>query len=238
VSDQTTEGVFRVLESTRDREEWLLLDVGTADPTYVSREGYEGALGRDVDAVEPGNRVRAELEWDDGEPRFVALEVLERTRFAFTRTREGLFQDAIRAWNEAERAGEAMNARVTRGQDGTPNGVVYVFADQPGERDLFAEFRDGLKPVEPLLGRLAGAERAEPPFEAFVIDNTDAPFLVVLLCAERDGLLASTVRETYFGGSLFAPSGDPGGDLDLDLDVAGEDVEFDTEGGADTDREP
>jgi hypothetical protein len=214
VPDQTSEGVFRVLESTRDREEWLLLDVTSADPTYVSRAGYEGELGRAVEALEAGNRVRAELAWTDGEPRFEAVEMLDRTRVAFTRTREQLFQDAVRAWNEAEAAGEAMNARVTRAQDGTPNGVVYVFADQPGQRDLFEEFRDGVKPLEPLLSRLA--EDADPPFEAFVIDHTDAPFLAVLLCAERDGLLASTVRETYFGESMFTPVEEFGSDLDLD----------------------
>jgi hypothetical protein len=216
VPDQTSEETYRVFESTRDREEWLLLGVESADPTYVTREGYEGALARAVDALEAGNRVEAELSWEAGEPRFESVEVVEDSRFAFTRTREQLFQDALAAWNEAEAAGEAMNARVTRAQDGTPNGVVYVFADQPGQRDLFEEFRDGVKPLEPLLGRLA--EEADPPFEAFVIDQLDAPFLVVLLCVERDGLLASTVRETYFGESMFTPTEEFGGDLDLDLD--------------------
>lgn len=232
--DQTTEGEFRVLESTRDREEWLLLDVESADPTYVASGGYgderEGEstdedgddLAATVESLEAGNRVRAELEWTDERPRFTACEVLERTRFAFTRTREQLFEDARAAWNDARAAGEAMGVRLTRAQDGTPNGVVYAFADQPGQRDLFAEFRDGVKPLEPLLARLA--EDADPPFEAFVVDNTDEPFLVVLLAMERGGLLASTVRETYFGESLFTPTEEFAADLDLEFEGGSDEV--------------
>ena len=195
----TTEGVYRVLESTRgederDDEEWLLLDVETADPTYVPRADLDAAAG---------NRIRARLVWPDGDPRVEEAEVLTDTRFAFTRTREPLFQDARACWRDAEAAGEAMASRVTRGTDGEPNGVVYAFAEQPGSRDLYEEFRDGGKPLDPLLARLA--ESVEPPFEAFVVDHTDEPFVVVLLAFERDGLLAGTVRETYFGERSLLP---------------------------------
>jgi len=189
----TTEGVYRVLESTRgeqerDGPEWLLLDVETADPTYVPRSDLDAAAG---------NRVRATLVWPDGDPRVEGSEVLTDTRFAFTRTREQLFEDAYACWRDAETAGEAMASRVTHGTDGDPNGVVYTFAEQPGSRDLYEEFRDGGKPLDPLLARLA--ESVDPPFEAFVIDHTGEPFVLVLLAFERDGLLAGTVRETYFG---------------------------------------
>ena len=194
----TTEGVYRVLESTRsederDGEEWLLLDVETGDPTYVPREDLDAAAG---------NRVRATLVWPEGDPRVEEYEVAADTRFAFTRTREPLFQDAHACWRDAREAGEPMASRVTHGNDGDPNGVVYTFAEQPGSRDLYEEFRDGGRPLEPLLARLA--ESVDPPFEAFVVDHTDEPFVFVLLAFERDGLLAGTVRETYFGErSLF-----------------------------------
>ena len=195
----TTEGVYRVLESTRDEderdgEEWLLLDVETGDPTYVPRG--------DLDAV-AGNRVRATITWPDGDPQVEEHEVLTDTRFAFTRTREPLFEDAHACWRDAEEAGEAMASRVTHGTDGEPNGVVYAFAEQPGSRDLYEEFRDGGKPLDPLLARLA--ESVDPPFEAFVIDHTGEPFVLVLLAFERDGLLAGTVRETYFGERSLRP---------------------------------
>lgn len=195
----TTEGVYRVLASTREADEragdeWLLLDVETGDPTYVPRGGLDAAAG---------NRVRATLVWPDGEPRVEESEVLTDTRFAFTRTREPLFQDAHACWRDAQEAGEAMASRVTHGTDGDPNGVVYAFADQPGSRDLYEEFRDGGKPLDPLLARLA--ESVDPPFEVFVVDHTDEPFVVVLLAFERDGLLAGTVRETYFGERSLLP---------------------------------
>lgn len=195
----TTEGVYRVLESTRgederDGEEWLLLDVETADPTYVPRADLDAAAG---------NRVRARLAWADGDPRVEEAEVLADTRFAFARTREPLFQDAHACWRDAEAAGEPMASRVTRGTDGEPNGVVYTFAEQPGSRDLYEEFRDGGRPLDPLLARLA--ESVDPPFEAFVLDHTGEPFVVVLLAFERDGLLAGTVREAYFGERSLLP---------------------------------
>jgi hypothetical protein len=195
----TTEGVYRVLESTRgaderDGDEWLLLDVETGDPTYVPLA--------DLDAT-AGNRVRATFVWLDSGPRVETSEVVEDTRFGFTRTREALFQDAHACWRDAEAAGEAMASRVTHGTDGDPNGVVYTFADQSGSRDLYEEFRDGGKPLEPLLARLA--ESVDPPFEAFVLDHTGEPFVVVLLAFERDGLLARTVRETYFGERSILP---------------------------------
>jgi hypothetical protein len=219
VSEQTTEGEFRVLESTREREEWLLLDVETADPTYVDRSGYDEPLASAVEELTPGNRVRAELRWEDGEPRFADCEVVEETTFAFTRTREDLFGDAHGAWRDAEEAGQPMGSRVLVGQQGgQPVGVVYTFAKQQGQRDLFEEFRDGVKPLDPLLERLAEAE--DPPFGAFVLDHHELAFLAVVLAFDPDGVLATTVRETYFGASLF----DSGA---LDVDVAGGTEAFD-----------
>jgi len=215
VSEQTTEGEFRVLESTRDREEWLLLNVESADPTYVRDKGYKDDLKRAVETLEPGNRIQAELNWVDGEPQLANVEVAEATRFAFTRTREDLFGDAHGAWRDAEEAGQPMGSRILYGQQGgNPVGVVYVFADQPGQRDLFEEFKDGVKPLDPLLKRLAEAET--PPFDVFVVDHHELPFLTVTLAFEQDGVLATTMRETYFGASLF----DSGA-----LDVAGTSVE-------------
>ncbi|PSQ35543.1 hypothetical protein BRD11_02490, partial [Halobacteriales archaeon SW_12_69_24] len=92
--------------------------------------------------------------------------------------------------------GEPMNSRVTYGTDNEPNGVVYTFADQPGSRDLLAEFRDGGKPLEPLVDRAARSEDVEPPFSVYVIEPEE-PFLVVYIVLEPDGLLDETVADTY-----------------------------------------
>lgn len=204
--EQTTAGLYRVYPG-RDDGEWLLLDAESGDPTYVPRIGPAATF-------EPGNRVRAELVLSDGDAEVTAADIERDGRFHFYRvTDEQLFEAAQVCWNAATEAGEPMASRVTHDTDGDPNGVVYTFAEQPGERDLFAEFRDGAKPLEPLLAR--AADGADPPFESFVIDHADYPFVVVYIALARDGLLARTVRETYGGASLT----DLGGVDDLEFDA-------------------
>ncbi|MFC7176561.1 DUF6663 family protein [Halosegnis marinus] len=149
--EQTTTGTYRVLPG-RDDDEWLLLDVESGDPTYVPRG--------DAPDLAVGNRVRADLAWRDGDPRVESAAVTDATRFRFVRTTETMFEAATRCWEGAVESGSGMNSRVTYGTDGDPNGVVYTFAKQPGQRDLFEEFRDGVKPLEPLLVRAAGGREA------------------------------------------------------------------------------
>ncbi|KAB1186672.1 MULTISPECIES: DUF6663 family protein [Haloferax] len=231
----TTAGRFRVYRSPRERDELLLLerpaeavdwtDPGAAadaddafSPTYVPQTGYDGDLGESVSALEPGNEVEATLTWDDGDPRFTEVSVVDRTRFRFVGAATGLFEAARDTWR-ATADGEAIGSRVTYGTDGDPNAVLYVFAKQPGARDLFDEFRDGVLPLDPLLGRLeaeaddadrvddedrvtdanAGGESAVPdaPREVFVIRPLDEEFVLVAIAFDRDGLFAQTMRETY-----------------------------------------
>ena len=87
-----------------------------------------------------------------------------------------------------------MNAQVTQDTDGRPNGVVYTFAEQSGQRDLFAEFRDGEKPLEPLVSRTA--ESASPPFDVWVLEPQE-PFVVVTIVFDPSGVFAETMVETY-----------------------------------------
>lgn len=199
--EQTTTGQFRVLAG-RDDGEWLLLDTESGDPTYVAR--------RDAPDLRAGNRIDAALGWTDGDPTLTDCEVTDETRVRFTRTDEPIFEAATRCWDDAVSAGSGMNARVTHGTDGDPNGIVYTFADQPGRQDVFAELRDGVKPLEPLLVRAAGGREhyheerqgATPPFAVFVLDP-DEPYVVVYIVLDPDGFLAETVRDTYFeSGSL------------------------------------
>lgn len=191
---------YRVLASTREQDgEFLLLGVDSADPTYVvaDPDAYEGDLSESVAALEPGNRVEATFDWSGERPRFDTLELETETVFEFLRPgREtDLFEAAQACWRGAREEGSAMNARVTYSTDNEPNGVVYTFAEQPGERDLFSEFRDGIKPLDPLVARLA--ENQDPPFAVFVIDHPEHPFVVVYLVVDKEGILAETVRDTY-----------------------------------------
>ena len=182
-----TKGRFRALPG-RDDDEWLFVDVESAEPTYVPRK-----LAPEVEA---GNRVRATISWDGEAPVVDALTVETGTAFEFLETTEPVFEAARECFERARADGEAMNSRVTYGTDNEPNGVVYTFAEQPGSRELLAEFRDGAKPLEPLVARAAQPDEVEPPFSVFVIDPEE-PFVVVYIVLEPDGLLDETVRDTY-----------------------------------------
>ena len=192
---QTTTGTYRVLESPRAPDELLLLDTETQDPTYITTAGYEGNLTEQVADLEPGNRITATLSWAEGTPRFSAVEVETHTTVEFVDDATGIFEAARETWEEARREGAAMNSRVTKDTDGEANGVVYTFAKQSGQRDLYEEFRDGVTPLEPLIDRLT--ESADPPFAVFVIRPVEEPFVLVVLALDAEGLFADTVRDTY-----------------------------------------
>ncbi|SNZ12395.1 hypothetical protein SAMN06269185_1691 [Natronoarchaeum philippinense] len=182
---QTSDGRFRVL-SGRSDDEWLLLDVESAEPTYVPT-----ASAPDL-AV--GNRIEASLRWADGDPSVDDYSMLSPTSFQFARTDEAVFQAAQECFEAARSAGEAMNSRVTYSTDNEPNGVVYTFAEQSGQRDLFTEFRDGVKPLDPLVAR--AAEDATPPFSVWILDPRE-PFVLVYIVLDPDGILEETMRDTY-----------------------------------------
>jgi hypothetical protein len=193
----TTSGVYRVLRSPRDPDELLLCDVSSTDPTYVPVEGYDDPLGERIASLEAGNRIEATIEWDAaGEPEIGDFEVLTRTRIDFLDGVTGIFEAARETAEEAAVQGEAMNSRVTKSTDDERNGVCYTFAKQPGSRDLYEEFREGITPLEPLLDRVREGG-VDPPYDVFVLRPADETFLVVYIALERDGLLAQTMRDTY-----------------------------------------
>ncbi|WP_224332795.1 DUF6663 family protein [Haloprofundus halobius] len=196
----TTRGRYRVLGRPRDPDELLLveLDEESFDPTYVRTDGYEDRLGDEVAALRPGYVVEATLAWDDdGTPAFDALTVERQSRVEFVDDVTGLFEAARETWNEAVAAGDGMNSRVTRDTDGRANGALYVFAEQPGARDLFDEFRSGVLPLEPLVERVNEERGDDDPREVFVMRPVDGQFVVVYIVFEKGGMLANTVRETY-----------------------------------------
>lgn len=237
----TTSGTFRVLPGRADRDELTLADPETAEPHYVRTGGYEGDLAAAVADLEPGNLVTATLAWEDGEARFASVDVGTGTAFAFVDDADTVFDAAAETWQAARRTNDGMNATVTRDTDGEPNGALYVFADGPGGPDLFAEFREGTRPLDPLLERLAGDY--DPPYEVFVVRPAAEPFVVVYIAFERGGTLAGAMRETYdlpgggLGGALAGgdgsadlgdvPAGDyptPGGGNGASVDAGGSDA--------------
>jgi len=194
---------FRVYESAR-RDGALAFASVPADPTTdepgayelteVARDGHEAA---GVDALEPGTVVSAALSWRTEPPTVTALEVARETRFWFAREVTGLFEAATETWATAKRRGEGVNSRVTRNTDGAENGALYTFAEQPGGRDLFAEFRTGERPLDPLLARVDAGDREGGARDVFVLDPVEERCVVVYVALNRDGMLSSTVRDTY-----------------------------------------
>lgn len=207
--DMTTDGRYRVLGRPRDPDELLLISVDddgdhpldAYEPTYVDTGSTDGDVADAVEELQAGMLVDATLEWTDSDPQFVAVDVVAETVFEFYDGVTGLFEAAKETWMVAEGDNAPMHGRVTKSTDGEPNGALYVFAKQSGAQDLFEEFRNGMRPLEPLIRRADEGESVPPepeqPRAVFVLRPADEPFLVVYVVFRRDGVLVKTMRSTY-----------------------------------------
>lgn len=183
----TTTGTYRVRSRSADGR---LRCVDLDDGTVVDVAPTE--------ALRPGYRFDGDLAWDDGDARVAAHEVTDRTLVAYADGVANLFEAALDTWEEARHENSGVNARPTYDQSGDPNGAVYTFAEQAGERDVYAELRDGTAPLEPLLERFRDGEAGfDAPNEVFVLRPATHGFVLVYLVAEKGGVLADTVRDTY-----------------------------------------
>ncbi len=178
----TTSGTYRVLSDPHG--EWLLVDRESTEPIAVT--------GGDL---EPGYLIEGTVEWDAGDARLVEFEVLSETRLWFVDGVTDLFEVARELCRDARMQDEGVLGETTYSTDGEPNGAVYAFAEQPGARDIWEEFRTGAMPLEPLIERLADVE--PEPYEVFVLRPVDEPFVVVYLVPDPDSMLADTVEDTY-----------------------------------------
>jgi hypothetical protein len=194
--ETTTESTYRVLGTAPEREDaLLLLDRRDHEPVRVAADGYDGALADDAAALRPGYLVDATLAWADGDARFTEIDVQKRTLLTYADAVSGLFEAALDTMEEAHQEGVGVTGRPTFSTDDEPNGAVYAFAEQSGERDVFEEIRTGALPLEPLVDRLD--EEADCEHELFVFRPLEHDFVVVYLVLHRDSILADTVRDTY-----------------------------------------
>lgn len=193
----TESGTYRVFESDRGGEELLLVEKGDEEPIYVQTSGYYEPLQSTVQELEPGYLVDATLAWSgEGDPSFAELDIEARTLFEFVDGVPDIFEQAKETFEEGKREGMPIYSNVTYGTDSEANGVIYTFAKQGDEKDIFAEFQDGRMTLEPMIDKLGDGDE-EPPFEVFVIRPESTQFLVVYLVLEKDGLLANTIRDEY-----------------------------------------
>jgi len=218
----TTDGSFRVLDVPHAQADTVrLLDLADLEPTLVEATDYDGELADQVAGLRPGYVVDASLVWDDGTARFTGLSVTDFTLIEYAQGVSGLFEAALDTMSEARHEGLGVTGRPTYSTDGEPNGAVYAFAEQRGERDLFEEIRSGTLPLEPLVHRLeSGGEDAESTtpgtatgqtgmredpdgplaefaHEIFVMRPVEHNYVIVYLVGRRDSILADTVRDTY-----------------------------------------
>lgn len=207
----TTSGEFRVLDTpTGSNGSFTLVDLATLEPTLVEASNYADDLDGAVQGLQPGYVVDATLAWEDGTARFQTLDVTSFTLIEYAQGVSGLFEAALETMEEARREGLGVTGRPTYSTDGEPNGAVYAFAEQRGERDIFEEIRSGTLPLEPLIHRLEAGEDAEmrtapdpdargetDDHEVFVMRPVEHDYVIVYIVEQRDSLLADTVRDTY-----------------------------------------
>lgn len=168
---------------------------------FLDRDRFEtvvvptGDQETPVGDLRPGYLVEAALDWSAVDPVVTDLSVVRPTLYAVADGIDPVFEVAEEVWADARVAGEGMASQLTRNTDGEVNGVCYVFAeDSVGGR--FAEFRDGARPVEPLVDRVN--ERDEPaPRELFIFRPPDKEFVIVVVTLEKGGHFAETLRDTY-----------------------------------------
>jgi len=172
-----------------------LLDRETYEPVVVD------AGETDVDGESPVARLRAgylvdaALSWSTQCPTVEFVSVVRPTLFAFADRVDPMFEAARETWEAARSEGEAMNTQVLRNTDNEVTGAVYVFAES-GDRGRFEEFREGARPLEPLLDRVADS-RGEAPREVFVLRPGGGGFTAVAIALSKGGQLAETMRDTY-----------------------------------------
>jgi hypothetical protein len=210
----TEHGWYRVLPGP-EADTRCLLDRETYEPAVVSTgenggDGEDGETGENgetlasdgtadddgsVAELRPGYLVDAALDWSTQRPTVESVSVVRPTLFAFADRVDPMFEAARETWQAAQSEGEAMNTQVLRNTDNEVTGVVYVFAES-GDRGRFEEFREGTRPLEPLLDRVADS-RGEDAREVFVLRGTGGAFTAVAIALRKGGQLAETMRDTY-----------------------------------------
>jgi len=205
------DGRYRVLPGSESGT-LRLLDRETYEPAVVSTgengedgENGDGTVdgGSDPDertaspvaGLHPGYLVDAALDWSTQRPTVESVSVVRPTLFAFADRVDPMFEAARETWEAARSEGEAMNTQVLRNTDNEVTGVVYVFAES-GDRGRFEEFREGARPLEPVLDRVADS-RGEDAREVFVLRGAGGAFTAVAIALRKGGQLADTMRDTY-----------------------------------------
>ncbi|WP_458205572.1 DUF6663 family protein [Haladaptatus sp. NG-SE-30] len=168
-----------------------LLDRETYEPVATAPGGHSAPVAD----LRPGYLVDADLDWSAAEPTVREFSVRRPTLYAFADGIEPVFDVAQETWADARAAGDSMNSRVTRNTDNEVNGVLYVFGENE-TNGMFDAFRDGARPLEPLVDRVNDRE-GDAPREVFVLRPAARQFVIVTIALRKGGRFADTLRDTY-----------------------------------------
>jgi len=203
--DTTTTGRYRVLSVDAAKSVARLVNFDDAtravdaphDATEDDTDPFAPiAVSVTPDTIHPGAVIDATIEWEGDTAQLKTVSVVKSDRFYYKRSVTGMFEAAIDAWRTARAAGDAVGSTVTRSTDGEPNGVLYVFANQPGEQ-TFDAIRTGGIPIEPLILRAEADLSDDVDRGVFILESAEHGFVAVYIVFRNDGILAETVRDTY-----------------------------------------
>lgn len=184
------DGSYRVL-ATPEAGRLRLLDRESYEPVVTAGSGHDAPVAD----LRPGYLIDATLDWSSADPTVESASVRRPTLYAFADDAEPIFEVARDAWTDARMAGDSMASRVTRNTDDEVNGALYVFAENEGD-GLFESFRDGTRPLEPLVDKV-NEEDGPAPREVFVLRPPEGRFVVVTIAFRKGGRFADTLRDTY-----------------------------------------
>ncbi|SIR10774.1 hypothetical protein SAMN05421858_1449 [Haladaptatus litoreus] len=183
-------GSYRVLAVSNDGE-LRLLNRETHEQIVTATGGHDGPISD----LHPGYCIDADLDWTTTEPSVRSLTVRQPTLYTFVDHIDPVFEAAQQAWQNAQLTGDSMNSQVTRNTDNEVNGVLYVFAEDDAS-GMFESFRDGSRPLDPLVDKV-NEQEGDDPREVFVLRPESETFVIVTIALEKGGQFADTLRETY-----------------------------------------
>ncbi|WP_049970517.1 DUF6663 family protein [Haladaptatus cibarius] len=183
-------GSYRVLV-TNEADGFRLLNRETHEQIVTASEGHDAPISD----LHPGYCIDADLDWTSTEPSIWSFSIQQPTLYSFVDHIDPVFEAAQQAWQNAQLTGDSMNSQVTRNTDNEVNGVLYVFAED-GRDGMFESFRDGSRPLDPLVDKV-NEQEGDDPREVFVLRPESGAFVIVIIALEKGGQFADTLRETY-----------------------------------------
>lgn len=190
---QIIESRFRILKTSD--EEVYLSDVETGPPVWVEveDESYDESLQNDIEELESGNVIEAEIRsksiaYQDDIWLFLSISVEEETRFHFIDHVDD-HPDLVEKLKDHLNDIDQNSARKFMKSGDDPLGYITVAESQGG--DLWTGLQSGTNSHEVDLQMLGKVD--DPPHEVIYTRTSDEQYLVFYHFGWRDSNLAQSV---------------------------------------------